>query len=171
MPGGATMRGATTRRACLLAIAFAITGLVPASAQGNGRIVVVVNKSNAVDDMSSAELRRILLGEETRWPGNDKITILLLPTGSEERKALLKSLLRMSDDDFTRHWISRVFQGEATAGPKTASSAASLLRLVGGLPSSLGVLDAADVPAEHPTLKVLRIDGKEPGDDGYPFVR
>ena len=167
------MRRATTRRECLRAIGLALAALVSpeaASAQAKNRLVVVVNKSNTMDDMSSTELRRILLGEVTRWPRNEKITILLLPAGSEERKALLRILLRMSDDDFTRYWISRVFQGEATAGPKTAASPAMLLRLVSGLSSAIGVLNEAALAEAHPDLKVLRIDGRVPRDEGYPFV-
>jgi len=169
-----TMSGPGTTRAYLPWIGLVLAGLLligagPAAVRG--RVAIVVHKSNALDDLSSAELRRILLGDETRWPGKEKITILLLPPGSEERKTLLRVLLRMSDDDFIRHWISRVFQGEATAGPKTASSAASLLRLVAGLPSALGVLDAEDVQDGDAGLKVLRIDGKAPSEDGYPLVR
>ena len=68
-----------------------------------GPVAIVVHKANAVNDLSSAELRKVLLGDETRWPGKDKITILLLPPGSEDRRVLLMGLLRMSDDDFTRH--------------------------------------------------------------------
>ena len=152
-------------------VAVAGLALVPIrAAAARGRIAVVVHKSNALAEVSSAELRRILLGDETRWSGNGKITILLLPPGSEERRTVLKILLRMSDDDFVRHWISRVFQGEATAGPKVASSPASMLRLVAGLPAALAILDAEDVPQGDPTLKILRIDGRGPGDDGYLFA-
>jgi phosphate transport system substrate-binding protein len=145
--------------------------LLSSPAVARGRVALVVNGSNPVSDMTSAELRKIFLGDETRWPGRQKITILLLPQSSEERKALLKALLKMSDDDFTRHWISRVFQGEATAGPKIAPSPASMAKLVAGLPSAVGMLDADDVPAGASGLKVLRVDGKAPNDDGYPLVR
>ena len=140
-------------------------------AAARGRVALVVNQANPLSDLSSAEVRRIFLGDETRWPGNEKITILLLPSGSEERKALLKVLLKMSDDDFTRHWISRVFQGEATAGPKIAPSSASMVKLVSGLPSAVGMLDADDLPAGASGLKVLRIDGKFPTEEGYPLAR
>lgn len=166
------MRGALRtcwRTAGLVLAVLALAGAGPAAVRG--RVAVVVNESNVVDELSSAELRRILLGDETRWPGKEKITILLLPPGSEDRTTLLRVLLRMSDDDFTRHWISRLFQGETTVGPKTASSATSLLRLVAGLPSAIGVLDAEDVPLGDPKVKVLRIDGKAPSEDGYPLVR
>lgn len=155
------------------AVAFALaTLLLPAGAfSGKNDIALIVHKSNPMSNVSSAELRRIFLGDETRWPSNDRITILLLPPGSEEREMFLRSVLKMSDDDFVRHWISRVFQGEASAGPKTASSAASMARLVAGLPAAVGVIGAADVPGGNSGLKVLKIDGKSPGEDGYRLKR
>jgi ABC-type phosphate transport system substrate-binding protein len=134
-------------------------------------VALVVNRANPLTTVSSSQLRRIFLGDESRWPTNDKITILLLPSASEERKFFLRAVLGMSDDDFVRHWISRVFQGEATAGPKTASSPASMTRLVSALPSSIGVLAATDLPSGETELKILRIDGKAPGDDGYRLKR
>ena len=153
-------------------LAFALLVPVPGHASvARGRVAIVVHKLNPLNGIGSAELRKILLGDETRWAAKEKITILLLPAGSEERKDLLQILLKMSNDDFVRHWISRVFQGEATAGPKIASSATSLAKLVAGLPSALGVLDAEDVPAGDSGLKVLRIDGKAPGEDGYLLAR
>ncbi len=110
-------------------------------------IVIVVPKSNRVNGLSSGELRKILLGEETEWPNKEKITILLLPPGTDERKAVLQILLKMSDDDFVRHWISEVFQGQAATGPKTASSPTSMLKLVADLPSALGIVSVGDLPS------------------------
>jgi ABC-type phosphate transport system substrate-binding protein len=152
-------------------LALAAWLLFAAPAFARGRVVLVVHQSNPSSEVSSAQLRHILLGDETRWPGRQRITILLLPQGSEERTVLLRGLLRMSDDDFTRHWISRVFQGEATAGPKIASTPASMARLVAGIPSAIGMLDADDLPAGTPGLKVLRVDGKAPDEEGYPLVQ
>ncbi|MGH7743008.1 MAG: hypothetical protein ACRENS_13415 [Candidatus Eiseniibacteriota bacterium] len=165
--GGLKWRGIGLAALALLALA-----MLPALAiAGKNDIALIVHKTNPMNDITSAELRRIFLGDETRWSTNDRITILLLPPGSEERQMFLRSVLRMSDDDFVRHWISRVFQGEASAGPKTASSAASMARLVAGLPAAVGVIGSADVPGGDNGLKVLRIDGKAPGEDGYRLRR
>jgi len=143
----------------------------PALWATKGGVAVVVPKSNAITNLSSGELRKILLGEEAQWPNKEKITILLLPPGNDERKALLRTLLKMSDDDFVRHWISQVFQGQTTTGPKTVSSPASMLKLVAGLPAALGILGADDLPSGESGLKVLSIDGKTPGESGYLFSR
>lgn len=146
--------------------------LMSASTWGaRGTVAVVVHRSNPISEISAMQLRRIYLGDQTRWSDNQKITILLLPQGSDERRTVLRGLIKMSEDDFTRHWISKVFRGESTAGPKTTTTAASILRLTADLPAALGILDADDVPAGTTTVKLLRIDGKAPGDDGYPLVR
>jgi ABC-type phosphate transport system substrate-binding protein len=132
-------------------------------------VAFVVNAKNPANEVTTAQLRKIYLGDETRWAGNEKITILLLPAGREERRILFDQLLKMSDDDYVRHWIGKVFQGEATSGPKTAASLASMARLVAGLPGAIGFLSARDAAGDA-ALKVLRVDGKAPGEKGYPFA-
>ena len=155
------------------AVVVLVAGLVCRghAAASKGGIAIVVPKSNGVTGLTSGQLRKILLGEETQWPNKEKITILLLPPGTDERKAVLQILLKMSDDDFVRHWISEVFQGQAATGPKTASSPTSMLKLVADLPSALGIVSAGDVPPGDSSLKVLSIDGKTPGEIGYLLAR
>jgi ABC-type phosphate transport system substrate-binding protein len=154
--------------ALLLAIGLASTGRAAAA---KGGIAIVVPKSNTVAGLTSTELRKILLGEETQWPNREKITILLLPPGTTERKTVLQILLQMSDDDFVRHWISEVFQGQAATGPKTAATPASMVRLVSGLSSAIGVVAVDDLPVGDSGLRVLSIDGKTPGENGYVLAR
>ena len=142
---------------------------LPAAAQKDpGAVAFVVNVRNQASDVTTAQLRRIYLGDETRWSSNEKITILLLPAGRDERKVLFDRLLKMSEDDYVRHWIAKVFQGEATSGPKTAASPASMEKLVSGIPGAIGFVGAGDAAADS-SLKVLRVDGRAPGERGYPF--
>lgn len=159
------------RMPCILLVPLAWILMVASTWGARGTVAVVVHRSNPLSEVSTMQLRRIYLGDQTRWSDNQKITILLLPQGSDERRTMLRVLLRMSEDDFTRHWISKVFRGESTAGPKTTTTAASILRLTADLPAALGILDADDVPVGTTTIKLLRIDGTAPGDDGYPLVR
>lgn len=157
--------------ACAIASVCVAGSPVHAVQTAKGRVALIVNKANTISEFSSADLRRILVGEITRWPGSSKITLLLLPPGSEERRAIVRTITGMSDDDFTRHWISLVFQGETTTGPKAASSPGSMMKLVAGIPSALGIVFLDDLPAGADGVKILRIDGKAPTDEGYPIVR
>ena len=166
------MTRAARALAILAVLGSSLAGSTPSAsaAPAKAPAVLVVHRSNPVTNLSSAELRKILLGDETRWSGNQKITILLLPPGNEERRVVLERMLKMTDDDFVRHWISRVFQGEATSGPKTVSSPASIAKLVAGLPAAVGILALDEIP-DPAEIKVLSIDGKAPGDAGYPLAR
>lgn len=157
------------RHAFVIAVAVLATEPSARAQKAGGELAFVVNARNPANEVTTAQLRKIYLGDETRWAGKEKITILLLPAGREERRILFDQLLKMSDDDYVRHWIGKVFQGEATSGPKTAASPASMGKLVSGLPGAIGFLAAQDAAADA-TLKVLRVDGRAPGERGYPFA-
>ena len=59
-----------------------------------------------------------------------------------------------------------MFRAEAFEGPKIVYSNQMAAELVTALPGSVAFVDAAQVPKG---LKVLSIDGKLPGQAGYPF--
>jgi ABC-type phosphate transport system substrate-binding protein len=144
----------------------------PAQRADAGRAAVIVHASNPITSISAADLRRILLGEDTRWPDQGgRITILLLGPGTEDRRVVLRNLLKMSDGDFVRHWLGLVFQGEATSGPKVLRSAASLVRTVAALPAAIGIVGAEELPPSDAGVKALEVDGKPLHDDAYPFIR
>jgi ABC-type phosphate transport system substrate-binding protein len=167
-------------RLVLLAAGLALPSLAasqaparaPAPRADAGRAAVIVHASNPITTISANELRRILLGDDTRWPNQDgKITILLLSPGTEDRRVVLRNLLKMSDGDFVRHWLGLVFQGEATSGPKVLRSATTLVRTVAALPPAIGIIGAEDIPSSDAGVKVLQVDGKALDDDAYPFIR
>jgi len=72
----------------------------------------------------------------------------------------------MSETEFKQYWISKLFRAEATSGPKIVYSNEMATDLVEAIPGSIAFVDAAGVPKN---LKVLKIDGKLPGDRGYPL--
>jgi hypothetical protein len=71
----------------------------------------------------------------------------------------------MSPDEVGRFWIDRKIRGQP--GPPRAVSSVDLLRRVAAsLPGTVAYLRTSEVGAE---LKVLRIEGKRPGEPGYPL--
>jgi hypothetical protein len=72
----------------------------------------------------------------------------------------------MSEAEFKQYWISKLFRDEATNGPRIVYSNEMADELVAAIPGSIAFVDATEVPK---TLKVLRIDGKLPGEKGYPL--
>ncbi len=136
-----------------------------ASAQ---EIAVIVNKSNPVDNLTSVQLRKILLGEQGPWPNGKQVLVLLRETGTPERLVALQVVCGMTEADFTQHFIHATFNGGAVAEPKSLRSAATLRQLVVTLPGAIGIIAAADV---NDSVKVVKFEGLAPGQPDYKLKK
>lgn len=129
-------------------------------------IAVVVRPDTPVEGLSLADVRKILLGEQQFWKSDLRVTLLLRAPGSAEREVVLRVGYRMSEAEFRQYWISKMFRAEASSGPKLVHSNPMATDLVGAVPGSVAFVDAAQVPKG---LKTLPINGKLPGQPGYPL--
>ena len=129
-------------------------------------LAVVVNRSNTVDSLSFTQLRKIFLSERSHWPNGRRITVVMLEPGQPERKTVLKDLYHMTEQDFERYFLHRVFTGESFSAPKTLATPANVRKFLFNLPGAIGYLRAADV---DDSAKVIRVDGLLPGEKGYPI--
>jgi len=127
-------------------------------------LAVIVNKSNPVNDLSMAELRRILLGERKYWRGSKKITLLLPTVGTPERAAALH-LVDMDESNYKQYWLEKARAGEADVAPAAAPASAFAVSLVAETTDAIAVVPLADVKG---SVKLLRIDGSLPTDSAYP---
>ena len=131
-------------------------------------VAVIVHEQVPVDDLSLRELRRIFLGERLFWTKDLTITLLVPPRGSYERKVLLDKIYqRRSEGQYQHHWINKLFSGGAPSTPKTGGSPKMLASLVREIPGAITLIPVDKVPKG---AKVLRIDGKQPGEVGYPLT-
>jgi ABC-type phosphate transport system substrate-binding protein len=131
-------------------------------------IAVIVHEQVSVDDLSLPELRRIFLGERQSWSRELTVTLLLPPRGTPERKVLLAKIYqRRSEVQVQHYWINRMFGNEMQAGPKITGSNEMSATLVREIPGAIALVPANRIPQG---VKVLRIDGKKPGQGGYPLV-
>ncbi len=127
---------------------------------------MVVRPDTPVDDLTLAQTRKLFLGERQAWNSNLGVTLLVRAPVARERDVLLKVVYRMSEAEFKQYWILKMFRAEAEGGPKTVYSPQMTVELLQALPGSVAFLDASQVPKG---LKVISIDGKLPGQPGYPF--
>src|SRR5678816_182859 len=84
---------------------FAVLTLIGLSAAGVIRaadddLAVVVGKTNSVDNLTKAQLRKIVLGEQSSWPGGKKVSVILRASGQPERAGVLQSVCGMKEDDY-----------------------------------------------------------------------
>jgi hypothetical protein len=152
------------RRPVIVLIAsLALLPLFAATPAG-GDIAVVVRPDTPAENLSFNDIRKLLLGERQFWNSSLRVTLLIRAPSAHERDVVLKTIYRMSETQFRQFWISKVFRAEATSGPKIVYSNEMATELVTAIPGSVAFVDAAQVPKG---LKVLKIDGKLPGDKDY----
>jgi hypothetical protein len=131
-------------------------------------IAVIVHEDVPVDDISLLELRRIFRGERLFWAGDLTITLLAPPRGSRAREVLLgKVYERHSEAEYQRFWINKLFDKEGQTAPKVTGSPQMSAGLVREIPGAIALVPADRIPRG---VKVLRIDGRRPGEAGYPLL-
>ncbi len=139
-------------------------GTAPNQEDIDNCVAVIVNRSNPLESVSFGELRKIFLAERNHWPDGHKITLVMHEPGQPARKAVLRDIYRMSETDFTRYFLQKAFTGEALSSPKTLASSTGVRKFVFNVPGAIGYVRADEVDA---TVKVIRVDGRLPGEKGY----
>lgn len=129
-------------------------------------MAIVVNRSNPVDGLSSAELRSIFLGSRTYWPSGKRITILMREPGDPERRFVLREVCGMSEWQFKTHFLHGLYTGEILVSPKILETPSGVKKFIFNVPGAIGYLPVEEL---DDSVKVLRIDEKLPADKGYPL--
>ncbi len=146
----------------VVGLAFGLAASAPMFAQE--AVAIVAHPGVAVDDLSFAELRSIFLAEQQFWPDRSRITLLVRAPQARERDVVLNEIYQMDEDRYRRYWIAKMFRAEVPSGPKIVFSSEMTRDLVTVIPGSIAFMPASEV---GPSLKVIRIDGRLPSDDGY----
>ncbi len=155
---------ASLRRTMLVTAACLL--MFPLAAENPVELAIVVRPDVPVDNLSFAELRKLMLGNRQFWTANLRVTLLIRAPGTHEREGVLKMIYQMSEAQFQQYWIAKVFREEATAGPRIVYSNEMATELVAAIPGAVAFVETSQVPKG---LKVLKIDGHLPGDKTYPL--
>ncbi len=131
---------------------------------GTEPLVIVVNRSNPVDELSSAELRKIFLGNRSHWANGRRITLVMREPGEPERNAIVRDVCGMTEEQLNKHFLHGLFTGEILVSPKILSSPTGVRKFIFNVPGAIGYLRIGDV---DPTVKIVRIDELLPEDKGY----
>ena len=151
----------------LHAIAILVLGcvvVVPARAQGND-VAVIVNPENSVSNLNLLELRKIFSGQKLSWTGGVGVRLFVRTAGTVERATLLK-LLQMSESDYKTYWTKMIFRGDAQEEPAVLPSNGMQVEAIRSFRGGIALLSARDV---RTGVKVVKIDGRLPGESGYPL--
>ena len=129
-------------------------------------VAVVVQPDTPLSNLSLAEVRKIFLGDRQYWTANMPVVLLIRAPVARERDVVLKIIYQMSESQFKQYWIAKIFRAESVSAPKVVYSNDMASDLVSALPGAIAFIDSRDV---RPGTKVVRIDGRLPGEPGYPL--
>jgi ABC-type phosphate transport system substrate-binding protein len=129
-------------------------------------MAVVVNPSTPVSDLSLSEVRKVFRGDRQYWSKDVPVVLLIRAPRSRERDVVLRTLYEMSEAQFKQYWIAKIFRAEATAAPKIVYSNNMAKELVSVIPGAIAFLPENEVTDG---LKVVKINGRMPGERGYPL--
>lgn len=129
-------------------------------------VAVVVQPDTPVSNLSLAEVRKIFLGDRQYWTANTPVVLLIRAPVARERDVVLRIIYQMSESRFKQYWIAKIFRAESVSAPKVVYSNDMASDLVAALPGAIAFIDSRDV---RPGTKVVRVDGRLPGEAGYPL--
>ena len=132
-------------------------------------LVVVVNKANSTESLSTAQLRKLVLGDVRGWPDHKPVTLVARDFASKPFECVLSMIVRQSPAEYRRYVMNAEFRGEDPMAIQTADSAASAAKLVAGSQGAIAIVEASALAAISSSVKVVRVNGKAPGEPGYPL--
>ena len=147
-----------------LALCLTIIWRVPIRAQVGSDVAVIVHPDVPVSNLTLGELRRLVLGDREFWPASIRVVLLIRAPVAHERDVILKTVCQMSEAQFRQHWIAKVFRADAAVAPKIVYSTEMAIDFVRRTPGAITFVDPSEVPR---TVKVLKIDGRSPGERAY----
>jgi len=118
---------------------------------------VVVNKDNAVENLTSAHLAKIVRGEMKKWPDGRSI-LLVLHNDSAGETETLERLNKMT----AAEW--KAFVDAHKDAILFVATDADVLKVVQSQPGAIGMIDVHSVDN---TINVVHVDGKLPMEFGY----
>jgi hypothetical protein len=127
-------------------------------------IAVVVHPDTPVSNLSLVEVRKVFLGDRQYWSTNVPVVLLIRAPVARERNVVLKTIYQMSELQFKQYWIAKIFRAESASAPKVVYSNDMANELVGAIPGAIAFIDSREV---RTGAKVIRVDGRLPGEPGY----
>ncbi len=129
-------------------------------------VAVVVHPDTPISNLSLSEVRKVFLGDRQYWSTNVPVVLMIRAPVARERDVVLKIIYQMSESQFKQYWIAKIFRAESATAPKVVYSNDMANQLVTAIPGSIAFIDSKDV---KPGSKVVRVDGRLPGEPGYPL--
>jgi hypothetical protein len=134
-----------------------------------GGLAIVVPIASPTDGLSMAQLRKLVMGDVHTWPDKNKVTLVSTDADGAVFKCLISTAVRMTLPEYRKYLLTSEFRGDEPLRFKTVGSAAMAVRTVAASPGAFSAVEGSSLPALGGLVKVLSINGKRPGEPGYPL--
>jgi hypothetical protein len=135
-----------------------------AAADGK-KLVVVVARGSAVNNLSRADLKRCFLSEPVTAGGSTLIPFNAAP-GTPTRMGFDQAVLGMSPEQVGRYWVDRKIRGQSGA-PRSLPSAAHVAKVAAKFPHAISYLPEDQLTSD---IQAVAIDGVAYTDPSYDIV-
>ncbi len=143
-----------------------MSGLASFNARADGAVAIIVNHSNTLDSVPFHQLVQIFKQEKQFWSGTQKIYVLMMGNSQDGKDKMLSMVYQMPEDELKKTWIEKLYRAEISDTPKVVLTPETMKKFVASISNSIGFINMSDVDS---SVKVLKIDGKGPSDEGYPL--
>lgn len=147
----------------LATVAFLPKPFASAAVEGV-EYAVIVNVKNNLNSVSVNDLKKYMKLERRFWPDKHRVTLFQRSAKTDLQKFVLDTVYGQSEKSLRKHFVSQMNRGKIGALPSVVKKSDTVLRLVSKKEGAIAVVLASEVTGQ---VKVLAIDGKKPGDEGY----
>lgn len=130
------------------------------------QLAVIVGAPTRLANISLADLQRAFSSELVTADDGTRLLPINHPPRTADRVAFDRLVLGRDSDAVGRFWIDRRIRG-GSGPPRTVDNVQALRRAVSGLPGAISYLRTSLLT---PDVRAVRVDGKLPGEAGYPLV-
>lgn len=139
-------------------LSFIVLALLTPSLCAARDIALIADKANPSSSISNKELVKLLRNETARWPDGKKVTVYLSSPSSADGKVLLAKVYGMTAGE-----LKSFAEGQKGAIVILGSDE-QVLNAVAEHPGAIG---AVNVYSINSAVKILKVDGKLPMEQGY----
>ncbi len=123
-------------------------------------LAVIVEKTNNVGSLTSADLLKVFKFDRAKWPDGKNIVLVLRDPSTPEMQTAIYSLYHMQPAEF------KSLLANHNKAVIMVTSEDEMLKAVASIPGAVGLVDVYSI-TDH--VKVVRVDGKLPLEQGYPI--
>jgi ABC-type phosphate transport system substrate-binding protein len=127
------------------------------------QIVIVVNKSNPLNEISINELKQIFLAQRTSFQNGKSIE---LAEYAKSKPKFYDQLFGWTVLKIKKHWMGLIFSGMHSSTPKEFKLASELIEYIQNNDGVIGFMDLSEVDKR---VKTLLINGKSVNNRDYPL--